>query len=157
MGPAVLPWGFHTWHAIHYIALGYPTSPSQEDVSAYSSFFLGLGHVLPCKFCTHHYIEHLKTLPPDLSSRDALFAWTVALHNVVNKSLGKREWRDDEARKYYLSLAGTSGGVMTKENTTPHDNNNKIIGAIVLLGVVAAVVVVVWKKNILFKKIKIQK
>ena len=104
---AVIPWGFHTWHAMHYVALGYPDAPSQKDVDDYRTFFTSLGPVLPCKMCTGHYAEHLKTHPIDagLASRAALFEWTVTVHNAVNKSLGRREWGVDEARAYLLSLA----------------------------------------------------
>lgn len=104
----VLPWGPPTWHAIHYIALGYPSRPDDDDRATYRAFFELLGRVLPCKLCTGHYAENLKQLPlePHLESPERLFEWTVLLHNNVNRAAGKREWSVAEAREFYLHRLG---------------------------------------------------
>ena len=106
---AVIPWGFYTWHAIHYVALGYPDQPSEDDKATYTLFFKTLGKVLPCKLCVSHYEQHLAQHPihDSLESKAKLFAWTVGIHNAVNRSLGKREYSVEEAQTYLLSLAVT--------------------------------------------------
>lgn len=102
MHPSI--WGPATWGAIHYIALGYPLSePSPESRDAYSSFFTVLGPVLPCAMCSKHYQEHLSQNPvtPALDSREALFQWTVDLHNAVSQSIGKESWTYERAFTKY--------------------------------------------------------
>ena len=51
--------------------------------------------------CKDGYQHILKELPPDFSSPDAFFAWGVALHNHVNRKLGKPELTIEEARNIW--------------------------------------------------------
>jgi len=109
--PAV--WGPSLWRAIHLVALGYPSDPSEEDVRAYGSFFEeALPAVLPCAKCIVNYRRHLLELPvsPYLVGGDRrLFEWTVKMHNIVNKELGKGggDWTPDRA---LAAMALTSPG-----------------------------------------------
>ena len=86
-------WGPKLWQSIHFIALGYPDKPTESDVINYYRFFSNLWHVIPCYKCSINYKNHLKELPIDtyLSSKMKLFEWSVLLHNIVNKELGKNE------------------------------------------------------------------
>jgi hypothetical protein len=56
---------------------------------------------VPCGDCRAGFLELLEKHPPDLSSREAYFAWTVALHNAVNRKLGKPEMSVEDARKIH--------------------------------------------------------
>lgn len=98
-------WGKYFWTTFHVAALGYPTDPSNTDIMNYKSFFENFGNIIPCKKCSHNYSKHLLELPIDksLGSRDKLFAWTVALHNIVNKELSKSQWDTNYAMEYYLN------------------------------------------------------
>lgn len=98
-------WGPSTWNALHYIALGYPTNPTPDDMLTYKKFFELVGYVLPCKLCSEHYKKHWTVLPIDsyLSNRMRLFEWTVKIHNIVNKLNGKKEWTLEEAKRHYLN------------------------------------------------------
>jgi hypothetical protein len=40
-------------------------------------------------------------MPPDFTSPEAFFAWGVALHNAVNRKLGKPELTIEEARRIW--------------------------------------------------------
>lgn len=85
-------WGPSLWKSIHMLALGYPSHPSQLDQIAYKSFFEEFWKVLPCKVpCSVNYRRHLRELSIDnyLENNMKLFEWTVILHNIVNKELGK--------------------------------------------------------------------
>jgi hypothetical protein len=105
-------WGKHFWITIHFVALGYPDHPSELDKVHYKTFFLSIGHVLPCQRCADNYKLHLEELPIDgyLDSRKSLFEWTVKLHNIVNKEQGKDEWTPEVAMDFYLTgdLTGAS-------------------------------------------------
>lgn len=97
-------WGPHLWKSIHYIAMFYPESPTNAQMTQYKKFFLDLQYVIPCHQCAENYKVHLQQLPIDnyLMSRDLLFAWTVELHNIVNRALKKREMPLEEARQLYF-------------------------------------------------------
>lgn len=99
-------WGPHLWYSMHYIALGYPNRPSNEERTNYYTFFFNLHKVIPCKKCSRNYREHLKELPLEqyMTSGFKLFEWTVKVHNIVNKEHGKKEWTYDEAYNYYTNL-----------------------------------------------------
>lgn len=123
-------WGPILWRAIHIIALGYPSDPSEAQRDTYEAFFTTvLPTLIPCPKCSENYRRHLRdgevppvstVLGPTPSTKDgewrpnALFAWTVELHNVVNKELGKRkkEWTVEEALEALaLSCYRTKGGL----------------------------------------------
>ena len=144
----VLPWGPHTWKALHYVALGYPDNPGPQDVENYRTFFGVLGYTLPCKMCTGHYYEHLKNLPIDLTSREALFAWTVNLHNTVNRSLGKRELTVDEAKAILFSDPGGGAEDDTKDvKVSKWWQTQTLMGVIIVLiaTILIATAVFAWR------------
>ena len=86
-------WGPGLWKVMHLAALVYPVRPTEADRRATKSFFLSLQFVIPCWGCRQGYIDllhgKLQLTDAALRSRDALFRWTVALHNAVNAKLGK--------------------------------------------------------------------
>ena len=99
-------WGSHVWATIHYVALGYPENPSSIDKQKYSLFYESIGAVLPCQKCSVNFQKHIKDLSIKnyLSNPRDLFKWTVMFHNIVNKSLGKKEWTVEEAYSYYTRI-----------------------------------------------------
>lgn len=98
-------WGKHFWHTMHITALGYPESPTPEQIAAYKVFYTNFGNILPCKKCARNYAKHLQELPiePALENKKKLFAWTVDLHNIVNRETGKSYWNREYAEAFYLS------------------------------------------------------
>ena len=101
-------WGKHMWYTVHFIALAYPEQPTSEDKRHYQIFFENLHTVIPCYKCSVNYVKHLNELPLDstaLKSNKGLFEWTVDLHNVVNRNLGKQVWSYEKARSYYTDFS----------------------------------------------------
>ena len=104
-------WGPHLWKSIHYISLGYPKEPTQEDKDNYKSFFENLWKVIPCDKCAINYKNHLKELPlnaSDLETTTSLFYWTVHLHNIVNKEKGKKLISPKKALSEYVNTPRNS-------------------------------------------------
>jgi len=99
-------WGPFFWHAMHIIALGYSNQPTYAEKRAAKEYFESLVHLIPCPTCRVHYATHLKENPisPSLDSRNDLFRWTVNIHNLVNKDLGKPEYTETESISFYHSL-----------------------------------------------------
>jgi hypothetical protein len=67
--------------------------------------------------CKAGYKEILKDHPFDYSSPEAFFASGVALHNAVNRKLGKPELTLEDARKLWIETQG--GDNASTENTSP--------------------------------------
>jgi hypothetical protein len=100
MDPAL--WGASLWRSVHAVAMGYPERPSAADTAAYRRFYTELHAVLPCQTCADHYKAYVSSNPitdRDIASAEALFAWTVRLHNDVNARLGKPVISLDEAHE----------------------------------------------------------
>ena len=100
-------WGRHMWYSIHFIALAFPENPTNEEKRHYQYFFENLHTVLPCYKCSLNYVKHLQEIPINvdvLQNATNLFNWTVDIHNLVNKELGKRIWSRDEALEYYTNF-----------------------------------------------------
>jgi len=80
------------WQGLHYITLGYPEKPTEEQKQKYKAFFLLLKDTLPCSICANHYAENLKKMPITdkvLETRENLVKWLIDFHNVVNEMKGK--------------------------------------------------------------------
>lgn len=82
------------WFMVHLVAATYPLHPTEADAANYAAFFRSLEHVLPCEGCRKGYSIILGTAPTRLTprvfaSREALFKWTVDVHNRVNAKVGK--------------------------------------------------------------------
>ena len=103
-------WGRYFWRVIHITALGFPQNPTEEEKQNYKRFFKELGAVLPCKKCTHNYYRHWDEIPIDLflENQNDLFKWTIHLHNIVNKEIGKVQWSLEFATHYYNTLIDRS-------------------------------------------------
>jgi hypothetical protein len=99
-------WGPFFWHTMHLVALGYPNEPNYAEKRAAKEFYESLTHLIPCPTCRIHYADHLKELPitPSLDSRKDLFKWTVDMHNLVNKDLGKPLYTETDAIAFYHKL-----------------------------------------------------
>ena len=94
-------WGPGLWSTIHTIAAGADT---QEKREAFKIFVESLCGCLPCDKCRIHLDKNLDKLPIDnyMVSNVELFKWSWMLHNIVNKSNGKKEFSYEEAQKVYL-------------------------------------------------------
>ena len=99
-------WGSCLWKTIHVIAIGYPKNPTSQQRMAYREFYENFWRVLPCYACSINYQRHLQEIPlePYLVNNSKLFEWTVELHNVVNKELGKKIMTLEDAREFYKKM-----------------------------------------------------
>ena len=69
-------WGPEGWKFIHYVTIGYPRNPTNQDKIKYRNFLTSLQDVIPCSICANNYKKHLIEYP--LSS----FFWLL----FANKS-----------------------------------------------------------------------
>lgn len=90
-GPDI--WGPHGWKFIHYITLGYPNNPTEQDKKKYYNFFMSLSNVIPCGICGSHFKQHLEITPLDdeaLKNKESLMIWGIMMHNHVNAENNKK-------------------------------------------------------------------
>ena len=109
MKPGRIPpttWGPFFWHTMHLVALGYPNEPTYAEKRAAKEFYESFTHLIPCPTCKLHYADNLKNMPvtPSLDNRKDLFRWTVDMHNMVNKQLGKPEYTEADSIAFYHKL-----------------------------------------------------
>ena len=100
-------WGPIFWATLHIVALAYPNEPSYADKKAAKEFYTSFTVLLPCPVCRSHFTEIIKAMPIDtwLDKRSSLLEWTLAVHNQVNKQLGKREISMSEFHRKYQQMA----------------------------------------------------
>ncbi len=105
MHPSI--WGKHFWITIHMIALGYDDNPTLKKRKEYQDFFTDLYKIIPCDKCSVNYKRHLEELPifSYLNSKQNLFKWTVMIHNIVSRELGKQQWNTEYAYTHYTSTS----------------------------------------------------
>ncbi len=140
-------WGPFFWHTIHITALGYPKDPSYAHKRAAKEFFESLAHLIPCPKCRDHYSLHLQKMPitPHLDRREDLFRWTVALHNVVNESLGKPHYTEAEALMFYRRIgARGKSPVINQDHLDEVDVRSMIKGGFLGAGLVLAAGGLLW-------------
>jgi len=145
-------WGKYYWYVIHITALGYPKNPTQKDRDIYRSFYKTIGQVLPCGKCSTNYERHFQNIPIDmfLESPETLFRWTVQLHNVVNKELGKKQWSIEFAESYYRNLSHNYR-LETKTNfpylnDTSNQNTHSMFMIFLNILVIIIIFLVLWMK-----------
>jgi hypothetical protein len=99
-------WGPPVWTLFHTYAAAYPIRPTAADMQAARTFFEDeFPKHLPCGPCLQKYHNlvrgYQKLCRHHLASRDAVFEWTVNVHNTVNMLLKKPLFRLGEARRKY--------------------------------------------------------
>ncbi len=79
--------GPQMWGKLHTRAREY-----DGNAGAAAVFLILFTFAIPCGDCKRHWLEMLKRSPPDLSSAEAYYQWTVDRHNEVNLRLGKAQF-----------------------------------------------------------------
>ena len=144
-------WGPHGWKFIHFIALGYPNNPTEQDKVKYKNFFYLLGDVIPCIICANHYKKNLESINIDnyLSSKTTLLQWTILMHNEVNKKNGKKIYTFDEGLKM---IVDGQGPIKCKENFSniPNNKSNKTNYILILFLVLIIILLIlyIYKRNL---------
>jgi hypothetical protein len=90
--------GRQLWRELHTWAL----TAELTDASAWLERFQWR---IPCGDCRKQWQVLLAENPPTIESNERLFAWTVFVHNIINRKLGKLEMSLAEATRLY-SFAG---------------------------------------------------
>ena len=141
-------WGPFFWHTMHIVSLGYPKKPSYAEKRAAKEFYESFIHLIPCPTCKLHYADNLKEIPvsPSLDTKEDLFRWTVKMHNMINKQLGKPEMQELDAIAFYHKLGALGRSpVWTPEDIQAHQFASAAkLGLAALGGAVLAGAVYYW-------------
>jgi hypothetical protein len=120
-GPDV--WGPHGWKFIHYVTLGYPFNPTEEEKNKYRFFFYNLDTIIPCAICGNNYSKHLKMKPLTdeiLNNRTKMIEWGIDMHNLVNIEHNKKIISYDEGKEMILQNTKDCKYVETFDNKSNH-------------------------------------
>ena len=85
--------GRSTWPLLHRMSLSYPVNPSVEAKQRMLSFIKGFSLVYPCRTCREDFQQKIREEPPKLDSRQDFALWLCDQHNIVNRKLGKKEFK----------------------------------------------------------------
>lgn len=99
--PQARNWGSEMWERLHRWALTADLGDADDgNVYAQLGWLYRWSMELPMVGCTclDHWVTLLGLDPPDFSSNEALFLWTVAVHNAVNRRLNKKTMKTVDAR-----------------------------------------------------------
>lgn len=143
-------WGPNFWFSLHTVTLAYPDVPTYEERRRYHDFFTSLQYVLPCKLCREHYTNHLKEYPISiqLNSKEDLVKWCFNLHNRVNRSLGKEDFKYEDFREKYRKIyAPTIIEKIINPEQIKKYRKYKIGFLVVLLIIVFSLIFTYYKKN----------
>lgn len=101
-------WSNPLWSLMHHCA--YYSKGDQRCQLFFKAFMSCLRYALPCSICRKHLIENLETFDIDkyCLNVEGLFTYTVDLHNMVNKQLGKPIISLEEAKLIYDPQASYS-------------------------------------------------
>jgi hypothetical protein len=97
-------WGPSAWRFIHAVSFTYPNNPTQEEKKQYIDFILNLQNILPCFACREHLKHNLRDLNfniEHMKNRKTFSKFTVDLHNMVNRQLGKSIKHYEEVKRQY--------------------------------------------------------
>lgn len=123
-------WGEPMWRTIHVVAMGLPRDAPKETKQAYVDFYESLKTVIPCIQCSDGYTKIVGSLKTSISEAvelgpDALFSWTVEVHNRVASKLGQEAMTEDYVRDHYIFADPREG---TAESEKIGDAENKSSG-----------------------------
>ena len=151
-GPDV--WGPHGWKFIHYVTLGYPVNPTDEDKEKYFNFFHSLKYVIPCSICGNHFKENLEKTPLDddaLSTKMKLIAWGIKMHNHVNKVNRKKEYTVEEGLKVLLTNKESCYIEKDSEVESFENKESKNVQYILVISILVNILLIMY---IIFKSYK---
>ena len=120
-------WGPVVWHALHYITLGYPDNPSDDQKQKYKQFFTLLSDVIPCSVCANHFSENLLKMPLSdqvLENKESLIKWLIDFHNVVNELNNKPIVKYEDARKLIEKNTECKHNIIIKPSNNIFNINN---------------------------------
>jgi len=102
-------WGPKTWFFLESAAIGYPTSPTDEQKTSAKNLILSLKDLLPCESCRLHYSSYLNEkiqgnyLNDIVQNRDTFISFIVDLHNDIRVRNGQKGRTLDDVYNYYAN------------------------------------------------------
>ena len=112
-------WGPGLWHSLHTMSFNYPVRPTSKERTEYRKFFLGLRHVLPCKYCRINFQKNLECIPltpVHMKNRDSFSRYIYQFHELVNATLHKTSGLTyEDVRERYEHFRARCGITKTKK------------------------------------------
>lgn len=94
--PQILLFLQNKWKTLHSYKFT-NSEQTQKDFSLWLEDIPKFG----CTSCANHFDKILEKFPPNFSTQESYFEWTVLVHNEVNKTLFKDEFPLEKAKENY--------------------------------------------------------
>lgn len=88
------------WRELHVRALNYVPNV-RGDLEWVQAWSTKIPRFTKGCSCNEHWTRWYRANPPDFTSKDTYFAWTVKAHNAVNERTYKPTISVEEAKKLY--------------------------------------------------------
>lgn len=118
--------GPYFWNTMMCVASEYQETPTDEQKKTILDWLTLTMVLLPCPQCSMHAREYIKKYVPDVSSKEALFAYIVTFHNFVNVSLGKTTWTVTEAKAAFFTRITKDGDGLSRSLQVVKENTDRI-------------------------------
>lgn len=151
-------WGTPFWQVGHAMTFMYPLrDPTEADKTRMINFFTMYPFILPCGSCGRHFQEYTKpggefAFTSDLlEGQERLSRWLVALHNAVNRRLGKPEALYDDVKRFYVEDCGLpcrpGDAGCAGEGVGPFEVATIVLSVVLALAIAASVTLLVLMKR----------
>lgn len=80
-------WGPRGWKVFHQTTFGYRAGIDEQCY--YQFYYQDFLSYIKCSTCLEHYVDAIQRVPIRLYTAEDLFAWTVEIHNMVNRRTHK--------------------------------------------------------------------
>ncbi len=119
---------FHKqWDAMHITMRALPRGELSPTERAQAIDYLrSQMPLIPCGGCSLHAMMYFAQHPPDGSTGQAFYAWTVEFHNEVNKRIGKPVYTVDEAEKELTERTTKEFQVLSRDVQRQKTDHTKI-------------------------------
>ena len=91
-----------TWPLLHRMSLMYPEKPAENDIKHMGRFLEAFGWLYPCSICATDFRDKMVESKPQLHSRESFATWLCEQHNLVNKKLGKEQFKCSMRRLTFM-------------------------------------------------------
>ena len=149
-------WGNYGWSFLYTIALGYPSTPSEDEKQAVVNMLQSFVYLLPCETCRTNFKNEIEVDPPvnHVGSSVELLAYINALNNSVSRRLNKPERSVAEVleRLYLRNGLSQKDAIFVAESQSASYQYLHLIWIVLLVGAITAVLTWGITRSVLVRK-----
>tara|TARA_B110000037_G_C17120490_1_gene505637 strand:- start:2712 stop:3248 length:537 start_codon:yes stop_codon:yes gene_type:complete len=95
-------WGPYAWYLFHILSLTW----NKKNIKFYNNFFELIRDTIPCYICSTNFKKKLNykeyNIYKNCSSKLRMIEWLINMHNMINKSNGKKIYSINDVLKLHI-------------------------------------------------------